>query len=385
LVSLKPPAERLTTFYVVLSIGGALGGAMVSLVAPRIFTGYYEFNAGLIACLMLLLMLRRRDRWLALPAVERRRRQWGATLVLVAIAAGTMGAIRGISTLRPEDDQIELAAARNFYGCLRIVRFEANDSSLGRTVMVHGNTTHGVQFESAQRRREPTMYYRLAGGAGLAIEQHPVYVRAERPLRVGVVGLGCGTLASYARPGDCYRYYEIDPLVIDLAEASFSFLSDARERGADVLVHPGDARIVLQRQLDARQPQAFDVLVVDAFNSDSIPLHLITRECFDLYRAHLADGGLLAVHVSNRHLDLRGVVAQMAFEAGQSALWIHCDEDPQAQGREFGSASDWMLVTSNQEFLARGAVLAAEAMLPADLPRATLTDDFGSLFQLLRH
>jgi hypothetical protein len=251
--------------------------------------------------------------------------------------------------------------------------------------MVHGHTIHGLQMQSPTRRDVPTTYYSRPSGIGLLLEHHPRRL-ARRPLRIGVIGLGTGTLACYAHSGDTLRYYEIDDKVVRLADQHFTFLAEAQARGADVDVYRGDARIVLEKQWLADQPQQFDVLAVDAFSSDAIPMHLLTAECFQLYWRHLKNNGVLAVHVSNRYLDLSPVVRKLAEIDEKEVLYIsyrpNMDSDPP---KELSMPSDWMLLSSDPEVLAMPTLASAHEPWPtASSPLVLWTDDFSSLWQVIR-
>ena len=255
---------------------------------------------------------------------------------------------------------------------LRVVREEPGEPD-EYVKLLHGQITHGLQLSAPSRRAELTAYYGPSSGAGLAIRRHPKR-RASRPMRVGVIGLGVGTLAAWSRPGDVFRFYEIDPEVARLSEGShpaFSYLRDAR---GDVSVSLGDGRLVLEREA----PQAFDVLAVDAFSSDAIPTHLLTREAFGVYLRHLAEGGVVAVHVTNRYLDLKPVVRGAA-----AALGLHAEHVPSFE-QGFLWSSDWMLVTRDRALLEDEVVSAAT--LPP-LPHAgavVWTDDWSNLLGVLK-
>jgi SAM-dependent methyltransferase len=253
---------------------------------------------------------------------------------------------------------------RNFYGALQV-----SDAGLGNMALRtlgNGPINHGSQFLSPEKSRWATTYYGPDSGAGLAIR----YQR-NRPQRVGVIGLGAGTLASYGRTGDTYRFYEINPAVIALARSEFRYL---RECPCTLSVVPGDGRLALEGE----PREDFDVLVVDAFNGDSIPVHLLTREAFAAYLSHLRPGGTLAVHVTNRYLDLTPVVQRLAAERQMQSRLIQSAQDPERGVY----AATWVLVATDPEFLASLSAVAA----PFPVPRGwrTWTDDYSNLFQVLR-
>ncbi|HSG91863.1 MAG TPA: fused MFS/spermidine synthase [Pseudomonadales bacterium] len=327
LFRLRPPTDRLTSFYLTISAGGALGGVLVALVAPLLFLGYWELHVALVAVPALLLLCALRTpppglsrRWLHLAAGV-----WGAGLVVALLLL-----VDQVEEQRAES----IYAERSFYGVLRVYE-EGEGTRRHYRSFYHGRIEHGGQYLDAQLRRRPTTYYGWNSGAGVAIAA----MRGTRArdgsgpgLRVGLIGLGTGTLATHARPGDSFRFYEIDPAVARIAATQFSYLADS---SAAIEVVLGDGRISLEREA----PQAFDVLLVDAFSGDGIPVHLLTREAVVLYRSHLDGGGILAIHVSNLHFDLRPVVRALADDAGLGCVWIEDDGDSLG-----GSGNDWILL-----------------------------------------
>jgi len=248
----------------------------------------------------------------------------------------------------------------------------------GGYAMIHGATVHGIQYLAPDLRDQPTTYYVQDGGAGLVLLNHP---RRGQSLRVGVLGLGAGTLATYAQPGDVYRFYEINPTVVEIAEGQggyFSFLKDSR---ADVSVVADDARLALERELAEGRPQNFDVLVLDTFSSDSIPVHLVTKEAFAVYLQHLKPDGILAAHISNRHLDLRPVLWGLTQEYGLSMQVV---ERSPISGSD-GFPSIWVLLARTP--VSQSIPALQSHVTPYDGPAAPLrlwTDDFSNLFQILK-
>jgi hypothetical protein len=242
-----------------------------------------------------------------------------------------LAALLPLAVVQAGSDRKTLAAQRNFYGILRVSDAE------GKRTLTHGATMHGVQFLDPDKRRTPTAYYGWNSGAGRAFEEHPR--RATRPLHAGVIGLGAGTLARYGRSGDRLRFYEINPSVTALARSHFTFLADSR---ATIAVIHGDARVRLEHE----PPQNFDLLVVDAFSSDAIPVHLLTAECARTYRRHLTPGGWLAIHISNHSLDLEPVVRAIAQGLNFEARKITSGSDP-SQGT---FSSTWMILDSSHPY-----------------------------------
>ena len=306
---LRPPARSLTTFYLCVSGGGALGGIFVGLVAPRIFDDYHEVRLGLALALLLLLSARRHDSqgWLHRTAPRWR---WAVAVVGIAALFVQWGAQM---SARPD---FLLLQERTFFGVLRVQQFEEGLNE--QRHLLNGSTLHGVQFPQTEQR--PTTYYGELTGIGLAFSQRA----PNAPSVVGVVGLGIGTLAAYGRPGDRFRFYEIDPAVIRIARdtAYFTYLANSR---AELEVVEGDARISLASELAQGGGDRFDFLIIDAFSSDAIPVHLLTREAFELYRQVTKANGLIAVHTSNRRLDLSPLVIKLGANAGLSVVGIATD------------------------------------------------------------
>lgn len=292
-----------------------------------------------------------------------------------------------------ESERRMVEQGRNFYGMLAI-----KERDIGyidhRLSLTHGRIRHGHQLQG--RAGWPTTYYGPETGIGLAVRYHPARSDPTRQFRVGVVGLGVGTMAAYAntrvdpdrsdgsyvlthRGGvpDYIRFYEINPLVVQWAHERFTFLEDAAFRGADVGVYEGDARIVLERQLERGEGQRFDVLAVDAFSSDAIPIHLLTRESFQAYLGHLNEDGILAIHVTNRYVDLIPIVARLAEAVGLNAIYIENEENES----RLVSSTDWILLTNNQAFLDVEAVHDDEWPMPE--PGPLWTDDFSSVFEVV--
>ena len=352
LVRLKPAPKFLTRFYLMISLGGAVGSVLVGIVAPLVLPAYFELAGGLVACALLLLWQSRRDaRVFAALALA-------ATLVTIGCA------VWGIR----EFYDSTIVHARNFYGVLRVQELDHNNVSHRRS-LIHGTILHGNQYLDPDLRRQATSYYSVTSGIGRLIEVlHP---RLE-PLRVGVIGLGAGTLASYGSKGDVYRIYEINPEVITIAKRDFTYLADS---AATIETPLGDARLNLERE----PPQGFDVLAIDAFSSDAIPVHLITSEAVAIYKRHLARGGVIAFHVTNRFLDLIPVVEALAAANG-----LHVIHIPDEGGGGMASRSDWLLLSENAELLAKPEL--AEFAKPIEPRRdwRLWTDDFNNLVQVLK-
>ena len=351
LYRLRPANRHLTAFYLWVSVGGALGGLFVAVVAPLAFKAYYELGIGLAACALLAAIVYRSLNRIAL----------GASLVLLL---GTTGAVT-YDAIKFQD--YARLTVRNFYGVLRVKEYgtEGEEDHLRR--LLHGTIMHGEQYMNGSKRQELTSYYQVTSGIGKAIASK----QAGGPIRVGVVGLGTGTLAGYGRKGDFYKFYDINPAVVTIARSDFKYLGDSE---AKIEVALGDARLTLER--DA--PEKFDVLAVDAFSSDSIPVHLITREALAVYLRHMKPGGIIAFHVSNRFLNLGPVVGQLAKVSGAHAVNVY------EKGEEDRTQSDWVLVSLDRKAL-EDKVIKDVSEPVEDRPLWRLwTDDYNNLVQILK-
>ncbi len=375
LARLKPEPSQLTQFYLLLSLGGALGGLFVALIAPYWFRNLWELPLALGGCGVLVLVVL----WSDPESYFFHKRFHPAWLGMVALVIALCVNLGMTSRRLSRDTRVMV---RNFYGLLRVkerVRplivsmetdpknlFDAPDLRIRE--LVNGVISHGEQFQESSLRRQPTTYYSRESGVGFAIDI------AERhgAVRVGVIGLGAGTLAAYGRPTDVFRFYDINPLVVTLARNEFTYLRDSPAQN-DVV--QGDARLSLERE----SSQQFDVLAVDAFTGDSIPVHLLTRETFELYRRHLKPGGVLAMHISNRYLDLEPVVAAAAAAIGEQAMVVSNGPD---ESRSI-STSTWVLVAAKDSKLAE-EVWHDSGATPATQNRVLWTDDYSSLVRVLK-
>ena len=359
LVGLKPHPNKLTSFYMTLSAGGASGGIFVGLLAPSLFQGYFEWQLGLFACVLVFLetYLQSNSFWkVRVPA-------WSKFSMAIALP---VLAVVWLSVWTSFANN-QLVAKRNFYGVLSVA--ESRDKKTGEITrdLVHGRIVHGSQFQELGTTQRPTTYYTQASGVGLALLNH----RVDRPRHVGVVGLGAGTLATYGKSGDRFRFYEINENVIGMAKDYFTFLKDTP---AEVELVLGDARLTLERE----SSQAFDVLVLDAFSGDAIPVHLLTREAMEIYCRHLTEDGVLAIHISNLYFDLKSIVTGLAINASFEAT-IVSDDEAACPG---SLKSCWVLMSTKKEILNQ-AVGAIKPIVPRGKP-VLWTDDKSNLFEALK-
>jgi len=360
LARMKPHPRYLTAFFVALSVGGALGGVFVGLVAPRAFPDLYELPVGIVFAAALAGIVLARDR-AGFPGDRGQRAAVAGAAFFTAVLAGALAWIyadlaSGVRLL-----------TRNFYASLKV--YDSDRGPDAMRVLTHGTITHGKQFIDPARRDWPTTYYGDTSGIGRAIEAK----RALGAVRIGVIGLGAGTLVAYGRPGDAVRVYELDPQVVRVALKEFTYLGDTKA-GLDVIL--GDARL----SLEAEPPQSFDVLAVDAFSSDSIPVHLLTAEAFAVYFRHLKPDGILAVHISNRYLDLKPVLKEAAAKLGKEARIV--EDDSNDEKGTYGTT--WVLFADSAAAFEREPLAGAVEALTAERSIRLWTDDYSDLYAILK-
>jgi len=431
LVRLKPHPAYLTRFYLMVSAGGAAGGVFVALIAPLIFSGYWEYHVGLTGCVLLAIVVLMRDRtswwyWpgpalgfivllgLALvphlvvkymgfskpprvfldfhyyallavftatvgiiflrarkaPAAYKKFNlaQAAGIVVLLALAGGYCNEVI-------ESGKGQLRRDRNFYGSL-IIYFSSGAQPAN--VLVHGKTTHGYQL--LRSPKIPTMYYGVSSGLGLFMQSRPMCF-GPCQTRYGLIGMGVGTIAAYGRQGETMRFYEINPQVINYSSGPDPYFTFIRDSAARIEAAPGDARLSLERELKEQHPGNFDLLVVDAFNSDAIPVHLLTQEAFQIYLRHLRSAdSVLAFHISNRVLDLRHVLAGLVIQNHLYCVRLHNEH-----AADVDEYSDWVFISRNPEVLNRPTFQGHIAEMPPFETAILWTDDYSNLLQILKH
>lgn len=369
LARLRPPTRWLTGYYLTISAGGAIGGLLVAVVAPLVFTRYTELQIGLAASMLVSVLAAWTSTSSAVPQIALVRIALAAAIGVVAL----FGVGVWMASDRSQPSTEIVLQTRDFYGMLTVERVVPPDRPADSYLRLsHGSIWHGLQLEHPDWRGLPTGYYAADGGAGLAF-------RGTKPAagapgrRVGVVGLGIGTLAAYGMAGDTFRFYELHPKMAELAEKPFSFVPNSAARCEVVL---GDARLALERE----PQQAFDLLVLDAFSGDAIPIHLLTAEAFDVYKRHVAPGGLLAVHVSNIYVDLEPVLKRAADHAGWDSAVLSVFHAP---GRpDLAESSIWVLMATPDRLQPFRKVGARP---PNDRPGIQLwTDDRADLVRSFR-
>jgi len=431
LYRLKPDPRRLTAYYLMISAGGALGGVLVAVVAPHVFNSFAELPISYWFLTVLIATIAVRDRSLplaigvlvgavlALFVVPSLGIEWEGSLRTIArhylMAVGKFGrdyqwwiggilaagvlcyghwresamqrwSMRGaafmmlvsgivgyafcVEARQAREDSV--SASRNFFGVLTVFQF--GDEPQGKyNLLLHGKITHGLQFVDPLKSTWPTSYYGPTSGVGRAIDSLP----RDRGRKIGLVGLGTGMLAAYGRRADTFRIYEINPAVEKLAQSRFTYVPHSP---AHVQIVHGDARLSMEQELARGEPQQYDVLALDAFNSDAIPVHLLTREAFAVYLQQIKPDGIIAVHISNRYFDLQPIVTNLAKNFGLSAVTI--DDDGNDEWWIYDTT--WMLVARDPAVLDR-AVIAKAAMKPYNRLEVPLwTDDYTSLFKILK-
>ncbi|MEY2881133.1 MAG: hypothetical protein RLZZ15_3513 [Verrucomicrobiota bacterium] len=451
LYRLKPDPRDLTSFYLMISAGGAAGGLFVALVAPALFDNFYELHLALAALVALLLVILARGksdltaprwRWLAaflgLGAVVGLDRAlnagapwllrhglrpyaplqiawaphqffqfhwplWLLAAVVVAVvwwrrrraaaplnwhraacglvATGWCALVAVLAFHIHELADGAMLRSRNFYGVLAVSDNDKTDPTRRHYSLLHGRITHGLQFADPARARTITSYFSTRSGLGLALRNFP----RQQNQRIGLLGLGVGTIAAYGKPGDYLRIYEIDPAVQAIAAAPFTYLATSP---AKVEVVMGDGRLSMERE----PPQQLDFLIMDAFSSDAVPVHLLTTEAFAIYQRHLKPDGAILVNISNRYLNLRPVIENAARAIRFQAHHIECedgvgaedDDDADQGGAWYLYGNTWMVLSRNTEFMSRPALTFA-ASPPAPANTIPLwTDDYSSLFRVLQ-
>ena len=368
LTRLKPSPKHLTSFYLHMSAGGALGGLFVSLAAPQIFKGHDEWPGGLIAAFVLVGVVMIISAW---RLSSRLFRSAGVAFTGMLGTAGTLAMIQ----LGWKDTDGKIERVRNFYGTLAVTEWSPEDPESHQRELSNGGIIHGQQNLALHYRSDPTSYYGHDTGIGKALDS----LKHSNGARVGVVGMGAGTVACYAKSGDTYRFYDINPDVPRLAQKYFTYLPDLEKRGAKLEIVVSDARLALERELST--PQNFDVLLLDAFSGDSVPAHLLTREAFEIYQKHMKPDGIIAVHCTNSYLRLVPLIEKTAAEVGYKTVRITTVSD----GGDHDS-TDYVLLTNNATFLAATEAVPPdeeELELEAKITPRVWTDRHHDLFQIL--
>lgn len=370
LVKLKPSSDRLTLFYLNMSLGGFLGSAFVAFVAKNLFSQFLEFPIALVSVFVLLACctyLLKNSSINSKGSTVTTEKYSGAIVVSCGVFAILL--VMAFISLNQKFKENTLELSRNFYGILSVKDVDVNGVVERR--LIDGTTSHGTQSQEQSLANIPMSYYRKDTGVALALQ----HLFLTKSMNVGLIGLGAGTLASYGRRGDSYTFYELNPNVERMARQYFTYIDDSN---AYVDVVLGDGRVTLQNDVDNGIENNFDVLVVDAFSGDSVPAHLLTTQAFDLYFKHLKDNGILAIHVSNSHLDLTALVKGLAHELGYSALYFKTKATKQEV-----TQTEWVIVTNNQAFIRNSKVKRLQTQWPNE-NMLIWTDNYSNLLSVLK-
>ncbi len=431
LVRLRPDHRHLTAFYLTISVGGALGGVFAAIVAPFLFHGYWEFQLAIAGSTLLLfaVLCLEHESWIhrrvPLVAVA----LFAAAFCLPEFVGAVRSPIRGtyhiavilivtlmaIVAFRPSESGLfrrpgapvqfafgtallvlaavlwmtvnsdfkgSVFASRNFYGTLAVIESNKSSQRWHNYVMRNGRISHGWQYPNGDERFQPTSYYGATSGIGLLMLRDARRARSAAPgdpFRIGIVGLGAGTIAAYGRPGDYIRYYEINPDVITVATRPNGYFTFVRDSRARIEIIPGDARLSMERELRDGDPQRFDILVIDAFSGDAVPVHLITQEAIEIYLQELKPDGVIAFHITNGYLDLRPVLRALARHLDLRGAWVH-----DVTTSRMCSTSDWVLLARNDRVLGQSEISAHLRSLDSVRPVRLWTDDYSNLLGVIR-
>ena len=355
---LKPPPAKLTTFYLTIAIGGAVGGIFTALLAPFAFDHFIEFQLAIIGCL-------------ALATLQVYRTAGRSVLLLALFGCGLTASVTMASLMLQTSSTLEkdtlITRQRNEYGVVMVTE----DESYRR--FVSGNVDHGGQNRAHEIAFEPSGYYTENSGVGIAFRRMREFKQTQGEasgINACVVGMGIGAMLSWCEPEDHFSFYELNPAVEEIAETHFSYLERYRPQ-TDVYI--GDGRILLQRQLEQTGGNQFDLLFVDAFSSDAIPQHLITSQCVDIYLKQLRADGMLVFHITNRFVDLRPVIATLAVEKGLSSFVRENKNGPKDKG------TLWVCLSRNKNLLSAPWMDSLTTRWPDKMPKIQWTDDFAPL------
>jgi hypothetical protein len=434
LVRLRPGAKRLTMFYLVIASGGAIGGIFVSIVAPAVFRDLWELYVGIVLGWLCVGFVwwtdpsspfHTGDRWfftavVAIGALAGLRyviertglgstvgpvgHGWSATFAAAAVITTSVAAVLwktkfvrqplwpqalvvGVTVLSTivlleraqRSRDLTLYAARNFYGVIRVVNL-TNSAGEARG-LIHGTTSHGVQVNVPTYRKTPTAYYSRSSGISLAytglVRTARTDGKPEHGIHFGIIGMGVGTMSAFAESTDRVRYYEINPEVIEVAHGQTPYFTFIHDSASEVAIVRGDARLSLERELVQNGSQRFDLLAMDAFSSDSVPVHLVSEEAFRVYAAHMnSDRSILAVNVTNRYLDLEPVIAANALTLGFYALRFDSSGDPPVP-----TPSSWILLSRDPTVFAHPEMSSGR---PLRSRLVRFTDNYSNLFRVLK-
>ena len=358
---IKPDPAHLTEFYLLMSAGGAIGGLFVSLAAPRLFTTYLEWPVCLILCFVIAAIIVTRAGW-------RKERRWQRYLLAPAGIAVLVSGLLFMKDFAFEEEE-RIYRVRNFYGAVSVEKIWDEENGGDMVRFHHGGITHGVQVFTPDLQQQPLSYYGHDTGIGRALDS----LQDKPEAKAGIVGMGTATAATYGRTGHTFRFYEINPVVPQIARDYFTYLADMEARGGKVEVIMGDARLSMERE----PSQQFDVLLLDAFSGDSVPVHLLTREAFEIYQKHMKPDGIIVVHVTNRYLVLAPVIEKIASVVGMKTARFITDAEGDLE------YTDYVLLTNNEAFLTDNPGDESASRSEALVQPGVWTDERYNLYQIL--
>ena len=361
LYRLRPASNLLTRYYLMMSVGGAIGGLFVAILAPLVFTAYWELPIVLFITTLLITIKHINKIGVKATATERK-------LIYTALVILIIFFAYFVYSIQYKSEKGNIAVGRNFYGVLRVKESLVTDKGVLKRTLLNGVTLHGDEFRKDGVSFPAMSYYSEKTVAGLLLEK----IIKKDYREIGLVGLGTGTLAYYGQPNDTFTFFEINQAVIDYAEKYFFYLHNTKAQVKMVL---GDARLSLEKEPDKQ----YDLLVLDAFSSDAIPVHLLTDEAFQLYLNKIHEDGAIVVHVSNRYLDLAPVVKAVADKYGLGFVQVLTPEDKE----KYSYTSDWILLTKNQSILNNQELLPYVTQKNVKKVKAW-TDHFSDLFTILK-
>ena len=367
LAATKPKEEYLTEFYLYISLGGGLGSLFVTFLGPVLFNQYFEMYLALLSIYGFIGI----QKYELFSKTSKAFEKGMKVNFILWLSSGLIC----FSLLYFKDNMMIknlILKDRNFYGVLKILDTKFQGDEIKRALF-DGKTIHGLQFLNSKNTLSPSLYYTEESGVGLAFNT----LKNKSNSKVGIIGLGAGTLASYAKENDIFDFYEINPQVIDIANNQFTYLKNSK---AKIKTYLGDARITLEEIYRNKGTKSYDLIVLDAFSSDAIPTHLLTREAFLLYTQHLSEEGTLAIHISNRHIDLFPVVASLAKEKGY--LSVEFNDHTTDEKKVY---SIWALVSKNKEFISSiKSGPFKEKTKRENVTEVIWTDDYTNLLRLFK-
>ena len=374
LYTLRPKNSdvNLTKFYLFVALGGIIGASFVSIAAPFLFSDVWEFPIGIAVTLVVSAYIIYSSKTYSLSRILKNIGV-GATVIIISLVL--VYVLKNMAS--PNFSLVQ--KVRSFYGATKILKENSADEEF--IVVKNNGIIHGGQFTSGPKKNIPNLYFNVGSGIGYAIRTHPKRI-AHKPMNIGVVGLGAGTLAAYCENGDRVRFYEIDPAMIKMAQKHFTYLRECD--GAEII--QGDARISLFREAGgsasaSNEVLLYDVFAIDAFSGDAIPVHLLTKEALSIYRSRLAPEGILAFQITNGFVDLKPVLKALARDSGMYGLVVH------SYGKWYPDRTveaEWILLAEEKKFLDAPELISRSVSFQAVKDVVAWTDNYSALFPVLK-